>query len=145
MWHSWRALIARAFGAQIGRHVHIYPRAKIWAPWMLTAGEYATIADGAEIYNAGGVTLGHHAIVSQDSFLCGATHDINDPEFPFVSRPISVDAYGWVCARAIVLPGVHIGAGAVLAAGAVARKNVPEWTVFAGNPAKQVSTRVRIK
>src|SRR5690554_800906 len=73
--HSWRVFILRLFGAKIGEKNFIYPSCVIWAPWLLETEDVVTIGPGAEIYNPGGVRLGHHAIVSQDAFLCGATHD----------------------------------------------------------------------
>ena len=100
-----------------------------------------TIAQQAYVYNVDGVRLGHHAIVSEGAFICGATHDFQDVDFPLVSKPVEIGAYGWVYARAIVLPGVKCGDGAVLGAGAVTSKDLKEWTVYAGNPAREVGVR----
>jgi putative colanic acid biosynthesis acetyltransferase WcaF len=138
-----RAWILRAFGASIGRRNFIYPKAQIWAPWLLRTGDVVTIADRVEVYNPGGVRLLDHAIVSQGAFLCGATHDIDDPAFRVVPKPIVLMPYAWVCSRAIVLPGVHVGEGAVLGAGAVAGRALTPWTVYAGNPATKVRERKR--
>lgn len=77
--HAWRALILRLFGARLGASCHIYPHAIIWAPWLLTCEDSVAIANGAEVYNPAGVTLRSHAIVSQGAYLCGASHDIQDP------------------------------------------------------------------
>lgn len=139
--HPWRAMLLRLFGAKIGRENFIYSSAQIWAPWLLKTGDVVTIADHTEIYNPGGVVLHHHAIISQGAFLCGATHDYNDPAFPMIWEEIEIAAYGWVCARAVVLPGVKIGEGAVLGAAAVAGRNLLPWGVYAGNPAKLVAQR----
>ena len=57
------------------------------------------------------------------------------------SWPIDIGAYAWICARAIVLPGVVCGDGAVLGAGAVTSKDLEKWTVYAGNPAREVGSR----
>ena len=138
---SWRAWILRRFGARIGQGTYIYPTAKIWAPWHLRVDDTATIGPGAELYNPGGITLEHHAIVSQDAFLCGGTHDFNNPAFPMIWKPIALEPYAWICARAVVLPGVTVGRGAVLGAGAVTSKNLESLGVYAGNPAQRVSTR----
>ncbi len=138
---AWRAWVLRRFGARIGRGTYIYPTAKIWAPWHLRIDDTATIGPGVEIYNPGGITLEHHAIVSQDAFLCGGTHDFNDPAFPMIWKPIALGPYAWVCARAIVLPGVVVGGGAVLGAGAVASRDLEPLGVYAGNPARRVGTR----
>lgn len=141
--HAWRALVLRAFGARLGPHVHVYPRARIWAPWNLECGPAAAIADGATVYNPAPVRLGSHAIVSQDAYLCGASHDLDDPAFPMVSRPIVLGDYAWVCARASVGPGVTLGEGAVLGLASVTVKDLAPWTVHAGAPARLVRQRRR--
>jgi putative colanic acid biosynthesis acetyltransferase WcaF len=141
--HAWRAFLLRCFGARLGPDCRIYPKCDIWAPWNLRCGDCATIADGAIIYNVAEVSLGSHAIVSQQAYLCGATHDIDDPAFPLTSAPISIGAYAWICARACVLPGVTVHDGAVLGMGAVAGKDLEAWQVYAGVPANRVRQRPR--
>ncbi len=66
----------------MGPKCHFYPKSKVWAPWNLICSDQVTVADGAEIYNPSPMSLGSHAILSQDSYLCGATHDYDDPAFP---------------------------------------------------------------
>src|SRR5436190_19340966 len=61
--HRWRALIMRAFGAKLGKKNSIYPTCKVWAPWLLETEDVATIGPGVEIYNPGGVCLGHHSVL----------------------------------------------------------------------------------
>ncbi len=141
--HAWRAFLLRCFGAKLGPHCHIYPGARIWAPWNLECAEFAAIADEAVVYNAAKVFLGSHAIVSQQAYVCTATHDFDDPAFPMVVSPISIGGYAWVCARACVLPGVTVGDGAVLGLGAVATKDLEPWHVHAGNPARRIKQRRR--
>jgi putative colanic acid biosynthesis acetyltransferase WcaF len=141
--HAWRAWLLRCFGARLGRHCHIYPRSRIWAPWNLSCEDGAAIADEAVIYNAAEVHLGLHAIVSQQAYICTATHDIDDPAFPMTVAPISLGQYAWVCARACVLPGVAIRDGAVLGLGSVASKNLESWQVYAGIPARRIRQRER--
>ena len=141
--HAWRALVLRCFGAKIGRGCHIYPGAKIWAPWNLTCDDYAAIADGAEVYNPAPIHIGSRAILSQNSYLCGATHDYNDPAFPLLAYRMSIGAMAWVCARAAVAPGVQIGEGAVLGLASVATRDLEPWGVYAGSPAVRVRDRAR--
>jgi len=142
--HKWRCALLRLFGAKLGANNFIYPNARIWAPWLLETGDVVTIGRGAEIYNPGGVKLEHHTIISQDAYLCGATHDYNHKNFTFVARPIITAPYVWICARSIVLPGVKCGHGSVLGAGSVISKNMEDWTVYAGNPAKPVKSREKV-
>jgi len=140
--NGWRRFLLRCFGATIGPHCNVHPRARIWAPWNLNCGEYSAIGDGANIYNPRTVTLGSHSIVSQDAYLCGATHDYEDPRFPLISSTIVLGDYAWVCARASVHPGVSLGEGAILGLGAVATRDLEPWTVYAGVPARKVKGRV---
>ena len=139
--HRWRALLLRCFGAKLGANVHIYPKASIWAPWNLVCADTVAIADGAIIYNTSIVTLGSHATISQEAFLCGATHDYGDPAFPLVAYPIVIGNYAWVCARSTVQPGVEVGRGAILALGSVATKNLEPWTIYGGIPARKLKSR----
>lgn len=141
--HAWRAFLLRRFGATLGQNCHIYPRCRIWAPWNLRCAGNATIADDAEVYNAAPVYLGSHAIVSQMAYLCAASHDIDDPLFPMITTPIHIGDYAWICARASVMPGVSVHEGAVLGLGAVASRDLEAWTVYAGNPARNIKTRAR--
>jgi len=87
--------------------------------------------------------LGSHAILSQEAFLCGATHDYDDPRFPLLAYTMEVGAYTWVCARASVAPGVNLGEGSVLALGSVATRDLEPWCVYAGVPAVKVKERKR--
>ncbi|RYY31596.1 MAG: putative colanic acid biosynthesis acetyltransferase [Chitinophagaceae bacterium] len=140
--HAWRVLVLRLFGAKIGASNFIYPNVTIWAPWLLITENTVTIGPGVEIYNPGGVILHHHCILSQDSYICGATHDYNVADFTYISKKIVIGAYAWICAKAIVLPGVTCNDGSVLAAGSVTSKNLESWTVYAGNPAVKVKARI---
>src|SRR5262249_7375568 len=122
--HAWRALLLRCFGAKLGRNCHIYPGCRIWAPWNLVCGGVVAIAYAAELHNPWPETLGSHATISQQAFLCTASHDIDDAAFPMTGAPIIVGEHAWVCARASVLPGVTLGTGAVLALASVATKSL---------------------
>jgi putative colanic acid biosynthesis acetyltransferase WcaF len=141
--HGWRSFLLRCFGAKIGPNCHFYPRSKVWAPWNLICAENVTAADGVDIYNPAPVRFGSHAIMSQDAFICGATHDYDDPRFPLLAYAMEFGAYSWVCARAIVAPGVSLGEGAVLGLGSVATRDLEPWAVYAGTPAQKIKERRR--
>jgi putative colanic acid biosynthesis acetyltransferase WcaF len=139
--HSWRSFLLCSFGAKMGPNCHFYPGSKVWAPWNLICANQVTAGDGVEIYNPAPVTLGSHAILSQDAYVCAATHDYDDPAFPLIAYAMNIGAYAWVCARASVAPGVNIGEGAVLGLGSVATRHLEAWTVYAGTPAIKVKER----
>lgn len=139
--HSWRSLLLRLFGARLGADVHVYPSARIWAPWNLICDDVSSIGEDAIVYNPKPVRLGTHAVVSQFAYICGATHDYEDPAFPLIANDISLGAYSWICARASVQPGVRVGEGAVLALGSVATRDLDAWTVYGGIPARRIKAR----
>jgi putative colanic acid biosynthesis acetyltransferase WcaF len=140
-WSNWRAMLLRLFGAKIGPRCIIRRTARIYYPWLLEIGDLAVIGDRAEIYNLGTITIGDRVMISQEAYLCAGTHDYTQPAMPLVTAPITVGADAWICARAFIGPGVAVGEGAVVGACAVANKNVPPWTVVAGNPARVVKKR----
>ncbi len=134
--HAWRVLLLRMWGAQIGPGCLVYGDAIIWAPWQLTMGDGAAVGDGAEIYNVAQITLGPRSVVSQQAFLCTASHDHRREDFPLTTAPITLGARAWVAARAIVLPGITIGEGAVVGAGSVVTRDVSAGCTVVGNPAR---------
>ncbi len=139
--HTWRVIVLRAFGAKIGKSNFIYPTCKIWSPWLLTTEDVVTIGPGVELYNPERIFLGHHSILSQDAYLCCATHDYNSIKFTYLKKEIVIEAYVWICAKAVVLPGVHCFEGSVLGASSITSKNLETWSVYAGNPSKFIKKR----
>ena len=125
--HAWRSMLLRLCGATMGPNCHFYPSSKVWAPWNLECADSVTAGDCAEIYNPAPMRFGSHAIVSQGAYICGATHDFNDPRFPLLAYSAVVGPYAWVCARAIVSPGVNLGEGAVLGLASVATRDLEPW------------------
>jgi putative colanic acid biosynthesis acetyltransferase WcaF len=139
--HAWRSMLLQIFGAKMGPGCHFYPSGKIWAPWNLTCEDCCTLAGQAEIYNPSPIYLESHCIISQQAYVCGATHDYNNPDFPMISYTMRLGAYSWICARASVSPGVQVGEGAVLGLGSVASENLEPWTVYSGVPATKTKAR----
>lgn len=139
---AWRRMLLRLFGAVMGEGPRPAPRCRIWAPWNLTMGEHSWLADDVDCYSVAPVKLGAHAIVSQDTYLCTASHDYEDPDFRLVTKPIEIGDFAWVAARAYIGPGVRVGEGAVVGATASVYRDVPEWTVVGGNPARVIKQRV---
>jgi putative colanic acid biosynthesis acetyltransferase WcaF len=88
--------------------------------------------------------FGSHAIVSQGAYLCGATHDYDDPGFPLIAFKMEIGAYSWICAHAKVGPGANVGEGAILGLGAVTMKDLEPWGVYSGSPAVKIKDRKRV-
>lgn len=139
--HRWRVALLRAFGAQVAWTAHVYPSVRIWAPWNLHIDDEGTLAPRVECYDIAPVRIGRRAIVSQGAFLCTGNHDYRLAEFPLTARPIVLGAHAWICAGAVVGPGVSVGEGAVLGLGSVATADLAHWTVYAGNPAVALKAR----
>ncbi len=140
--YGWRRFLLRLFGARLGRGAEVLPTCRIWQPWKLELGAYACLGADVDCYSVDRITVGDQAVVSQGAFLCCASHDITSPTMELTYRPIRIGPQAWVAAQAFVGPGVTLGEGAVVGARAVVTKDVPAWTVVAGNPARAVKQRV---
>lgn len=133
--HGWRRLLVRLFGAKVESNVHLYPSVKIWSPKNLILHKGSCLSHHVDCYNVGRVVIGEHAIVSQNSVLCTATHDYTSRHFPLLVADIYVGARSWVTSYVFVAPGVTIGEGAVVNAGSCVFSDIEAWTVAKGNPA----------
>lgn len=141
VFYGWRRFALRLFGARLGSNVLIRPGVRITFPWKLSVGNHSWIGENATIYNIAPVAIGEHSVISQEAYLCTATHDHHDPSFPLVATPISIENECWVASRAFIGPGVTVGQGAVVGAHAVVLSNVEPGIIVAGVPARKVGTR----
>lgn len=141
LFRPWRIALLKLFGAKIRWSSNVLPSCRIWQPWKLTMGAYACLSAEVDCYAVAPITLSDNATVSQGVKLCTAGHDISSRIMELTTAPIVIDANAWVAGWAIVLPGVTIGEGAVVAAGAVVTKDVEPWTVVGGNPARVLKRR----
>ena len=139
--HRWRNLLLRLFGADLHPTSRIYPRAKVWAPWNLKMGARATIADDVDCYAVDRITLEERVVVSQYSYLCGATHDFERTARPLIPMPITIGAGTWIAADVFVAPGVTIGKESVVGARSSVFSDLPDWKVCVGSPAKPIRDR----
>ena len=142
LFHPWRCLLLRLFGAKLGRAVHPYPSARIWAPWNLEMGDHACLSEGVDCYCVAPIRIGAQTTVSQYSFLCTASHDYTRADMPLVTAPITIGERAWITADVFVGPGVTIGDGAVVTARSSVFTDIPPWVVARGNPAVPVKARV---
>lgn len=138
----WRVFVLRCFGAKIGKRCSIYANVRVWAPWNLRLGDYVAVGPGAELYAVDTITVGSMVTISQRAYLCTASHDITRLLKPLIHRPLVIEDYAWVAAEAFVGMGVTVREGAVVGARAVVAKDVPAWTVVAGNPARPIKKRL---
>jgi putative colanic acid biosynthesis acetyltransferase WcaF len=136
-----RIALLRMFGAKIGKNVLICGGVRVHVPWNLELGDYVAIGDKVEIYNLAPIRIGAQSVISQHTYLCASSHDYTRTDFPLYSRPITIGNQAWVAAGAFVAPGVTIGEGSVVGARSVVLRDVPAWTVAAGNPCRVIKPR----
>jgi putative colanic acid biosynthesis acetyltransferase WcaF len=136
-----RVRLLRMFGARIGDGVVIKPGVRVKYPWRLTIGDDCWIGEDCWIDNVADVGIGADVCLSQSSYLCTGNHDWTDPAFALTAREIVIEDGAWIGAKAIVCPGVSVREGAVVGAGAVAKRSVPAFEIHAGNPAEFVRYR----
>lgn len=139
--HGWRCFLLRLFGAKLGRGVHPYPSARIWAPWNLEMGEHSCLGENVDCYCVDRVFIGARTTVSQYSFLCTASHDYRRESMPLLSAPITIGERAWITADVFVGPGVTIGDGVVVTARSSVFDDIPPWMIARGNPAVPVRMR----
>lgn len=140
--NGWRCFLLRIFGAKVGKRCRIYGSATIWQPANLEVGDDCWIDECTKIYCVEKIKIGGNSVVSAGAFLCGAGHDVTSPRFELVAKPIVIGECVWIASNSIVLPGVTIGDGAVVAAGAVVTSDIAPWTIVGGNPSRVIKKRV---
>ncbi|MEY2943460.1 MAG: hypothetical protein RLY97_1474 [Pseudomonadota bacterium] len=133
--HRWRGFVLRCFGAQLGRGVRVYGSVKIWLPSNLALGDYAMIGPDARLYNQGFIRIGAKTVISQRAHICASSHDVRDPLFQLILRPVVIGDGCWVAAEAFVGPGVVMGDRSVLAARGALFGAAEADGIYSGNPA----------
>ncbi|HET6324544.1 MAG TPA: WcaF family extracellular polysaccharide biosynthesis acetyltransferase [Planctomycetaceae bacterium] len=133
--------LLRRFGASVGAGVVIKPHVRIKFPWRLRIGAHAWIGEDVWIDNLATIHLANDVCVSQGAYLCTGSHDHRRVTFDLIVKPIVVESAAWVGARAIVLPGVTIRRGAVVASGSVVTRDVPPGVIVGGSPSRVIGER----
>src|SRR5437764_9756053 len=139
--NPWRLFWLDLFGATIEGKPFVHQRARIAIPWHITLRDGACLGDRANAYSLGEIEIGPRATVAQEAYLSSASHDFNDPAMPLTVAKITIGEDAFIGARAFVLPGVRIGARAVVGACSVVTKDVPDNVIAAGNPCRMLKPR----
>lgn len=112
-----------------------------WWEGPFRVGKYCNIGFHNHIDCRRGVTIGNYVTIATGVCIWTLHHDYNDENFIHKGAPVQIDDYAWICSHSIILPGVNIGKGAVIASGAVVTKDVEPWTIVGGVPAKTIGRR----
>lgn len=139
---KYRVALLRLFGASIDWSCSIDRTATIIDPWNLSMGEKSSIGEYACIRCRGRVNIGKNSCIGRDVYLLTASHDVSSPTFDMVVSPINIGDNVWIATRSSIGRGVTIGNGAVIAAESNVVKNVAEWSIVGGNPAKFIKERI---
>ena len=132
----------KVIGIGLGKGSSIHMNCFLYGNKIQIASD-TTINRRCFIDGRGGVSIGNHVCISPEVFILTDDHILNSKKFEGRSREVVIDDYGWIGARAIILPSIHVGVGAVVASGAVVTKDIPPYSVVAGVPATIISQRTK--
>ncbi|MGI6278862.1 MAG: acyltransferase [Patescibacteria group bacterium] len=139
--HLIRKVFYRLAGIKIGPDSTIHMWANFFQPKNIIIGQDTVIGDHAFLDGRNKLVIGNHTAIASSVLIYNSEHDIHSSNFDPIEEPVEIGDYVFIGARAIILPGVKIGRGAVIAAGAVVTKDVPEMTIVGGVPAKKIGQR----
>jgi len=126
---------------EIGERSFIFMGAEFDTRRLFKLGDHSTINQDCRLDNRGGLEIGNNVSISAYVCILTADHDPRSPSFAGRTKPVRIADYVFVGTRAMILPGVTVGRGAVIAAGAVVTKDVGERMIVAGCPAKEIGSR----
>jgi putative colanic acid biosynthesis acetyltransferase WcaF len=140
--NAFRCQLLRLFGAKIGKDVLIRPTARFTYPWNVEIGEASWIGDDVVFYSLDRIRVGKNCVISQKTYLCTGSHDIQDPTFKLMVAPIAIGNGAWVATDCFVGCGVKIGANTVVGARSSVFSSLPAQQVCLGSPCKPRYPRV---
>ena len=138
-----RYLFCRNLFRKCGRNICIEPNAVISFS-KIEIGDYSGIGQNARVQAA---IIGRYVMMGPEVIILSKNHTHNDIQIPMCEQgdtndlPVNIQDDVWIGARTIILPGVNIGRGSIIAAGSVVSKDVDEYSIVAGNPAIKIKMR----
>lgn len=139
--HTIRWIFYTISGMKISPNAHIHMWARFYNPAGITIGEDTIIGDHAFLDGRAPLKIGNHVDIAAEVMIYNSEHGINSEDFHATLGPVEIEDYVFIGPRVIILPGVKIGKGAVVAAGAVVTKSVDEFTIVGGVPAQMIGER----
>lgn len=139
--HYFRRLVYRLGGVKIGARSTLHTGIKFYNAQNIVIGKDSIVGEGSVLDGRNKLTIGDHVDIASEVMIYNAEHDTSDPNFKAITAPVEINDYVFIGPRAIILPGVKIGKGAVVGAGAVVTKDVDPGTIVGGVPAKEIGKR----
>ncbi len=139
--HVLRKSIFKFLGINIARNSTIHMGCRFFEPGGIEIGEDTIVGANCFLDGRDKLIIGDHVDIASEVMIYNSEHDINADDFKAINAPVTIGDYSFIGPRAIILPGVHIGKGAIVAAGAVVTKNVGEYDIVGGVPAGKIGER----
>ena len=139
--HSIRKFIYRLYGVKIGKNSFIHVGARFYYPAGISIGNGTIIGDHCFLDGRAPLKIGNNVDIASQVLIYNSEHDVSSEGFDPIEEPVEIGDYVFIGPRAVILPGVKIGKGAVVAAGAVVTKDVGDFEIVGGVPAKVIGER----
>ncbi|HPJ17028.1 MAG TPA: acyltransferase [Candidatus Woesebacteria bacterium] len=139
--HLVRKLVYNLSGIKLPFDSTIHLGANFFNPENISIGHNTIIGDHCFLDGRAKLTIGSHVDIASQVLIYNDEHNLSDPNFGNSFAPVTINDYVFIGPRAIILPGVTIGKGAVVAAGAIVTKDIPDFEIWGGVPAKKISDR----
>lgn len=139
--HHIRRLFYRAGGMKIGKGSTIHMFARFFDARNIVIGEDTIVGEKVFLDGRAVLTIGNHVDIASDVMIYNSKHDIESPTFEAKNAPVTIEDYCFIGPRSIILPGVTVGSGAIVAAGAVVTKDVAPFAIVGGIPARVIGER----
>lgn len=142
--HAW---YHRVLGWEIGSGATIHLDQRLITSGLrsrrgtVSLGAGTVIEEGCVLQSLGPIHIGAHVMIGPGALLLTGGHDINHPHFALVTAPITIEDDVCIGPKAVILSGVTVGRGAVIAPQAVVTKSVPPFAVVVGSPAREIGRR----
>ena len=136
-----RNILIRKSGVKASKNVLFYPGFTVRNPTGLIIEDGVNIGPKCLLDARKGLTIHKNAVIAYEAIIWSLNHDYNDLHFCGKGAPTEIGEYAWICSRSIILPGVKIGKGAIVASNAVVTKDVPDYAIVGGIPAKVIGHR----
>jgi len=139
--HHFRRFVYRVAGMRIGRGSSIHMFASFFSLEKIVIGEDTIIGSRVFLDGRASLKIGSHVVLASEVMIYNSQHDVEADDFRPILKPVVIEDYVFIGPRAIILPGVTIGKGAIIAAGAVVTKDVGPRSIVGGVPAKEIRKR----